>query len=71
MYVAGADPYRQDQLGGLALSLHGLRDRDDAVFRLCRDAGVPVATTLAGGYAVHETDTVEIHCGTVRAAAAI
>lgn len=67
-YLAGADPFRQDQLGGLGLTLEGLRHRDDLVFRFARAAGIPVAVTLAGGYAIHQADTVEIHCGTVRAA---
>lgn len=69
-YLAGADPYREDQLGGLSLSLDGLRRRDELVFRLHAGAGVPVAVTLAGGYAHRFEDTVEIHCATVRAAAA-
>lgn len=68
IYLAGADPYREDQLGGLRLTLDGLRERDRVVFRGCRAAGVPVAMVLAGGYALRRTDTVEIHCGTVREA---
>ncbi len=68
-YLAGADPYRNDQLGGLGLTLAGLRQRDDRVFRYLKEAAVPVAVTLAGGYALRPEDTVEIHCGTVRAAA--
>lgn len=67
-YLAGADPYEQDQLGGLGLTLAGLRRRDDLVLQLLNDAGVPTAVTLAGGYALRPDDTVEIHCGTVRAA---
>lgn len=67
-YLAGADPYQWDQLGGLALTLEGLRRRDDLVVNLLREAGVPVAVVLAGGYALRVEDTVEIHCGTVRSA---
>ncbi len=67
-YLAGADPYREDQLGGLNLSRDGLRRRDELIFQSLGDAGVPVAVTLAGGYAVNFDDTVEIHCETVRAA---
>jgi len=67
-YLAGADPYADDQLGGLALTREGLRARDDLVFELLGRAGVPVAVTLAGGYARNPDDTVEIHCATVRAA---
>lgn len=69
-YLAGADPYREDQLGGLELSLDGLRERDELVLRELRRRDVSVAVTLAGGYALRFEDTVEIHCQTVRAAAA-
>ena len=64
----GADPYEQDQLGGLALTRDGLRRRDEIVFEISRDASIPVAVAFAGGYAARESDTVEIHCETVRAA---
>jgi acetoin utilization deacetylase AcuC-like enzyme len=64
-YVAGADPYREDQLGGLALSLEGLRRRDALVYEYAKRHGVPVAVTLAGGYARRVEDTVQIHVGTV------
>lgn len=67
-YLAGADPYEEDQLGGLRLTREGLRRRDELIFRLLRSAGVVVAVTLAGGYARRFDDTVEIHCETVRAA---
>ena len=69
-YLAGADPYRHDQLGGLALTLDGLKIRDEIVLDVARTAGVPLAVVLAGGYAIHKHDTVEIHCNTVRVAAA-
>ena len=68
-YLAGADPYEHDQLGGLGLTLSGLRRRDRLVFDALTSAGVPGAVCLAGGYALHPDDTVEIHCGTVREAA--
>ena len=67
-YLAGADPYRSDQLGGLGLTLEGLRRRDELVFERATSAGVAVAVCLAGGYALQSDDTVEIHCNTVRAA---
>ena len=65
LYLAGADPYREDQLGGLGLTLEGLRRRDALVLDACRAALVPVAVVLAGGYAVRQDDTVAIHCATV------
>ncbi|HMH06257.1 MAG TPA: histone deacetylase [Terriglobales bacterium] len=67
-YIAGADPYREDQLGGLALSLEGLQRRDELVFRVARARNIPVMVTYAGGYARKIQGTVTIHCNTVRAA---
>ncbi len=67
-YVAGADPYREDQLGGLSLSIEGLRERDQLVFRHARQKNAPVAITQAGGYARHVADTVKIHINTIVAA---
>jgi acetoin utilization deacetylase AcuC-like enzyme len=68
MYVAGADPYHDDQLGGLALTIEGLMARDRLVFDLAREHKTPVATTFAGGYAQDLEDTVTIHANTVKAA---
>jgi len=67
-YVAGADPYREDQLGGLALTLEGLKKRDELVFRMARTRKIPIMTTYAGGYARQLDDTVAIHSNTVSAA---
>ena len=67
-YVAGADPYREDQLGGLALTMEGLRKRDWLVFEHARHRGIPVASTMAGGYARRLADTVQIHVNTIIAA---
>jgi acetoin utilization deacetylase AcuC-like enzyme len=67
-YVAGADPYRDDQLGGLKLSLEGLENRDRLVFEKATVKHIPVAVTLAGGYARHLEDTIQIHSNTVRVA---
>jgi acetoin utilization deacetylase AcuC-like enzyme len=67
-YVGGADPYREDQLGGLALTLEGLRQRDSSVFTEARKRAIPVVTTLAGGYARRLNDTVQIHVNTILAA---
>lgn len=67
-YVAGADPYREDQLGGLALTMEGLKRRDALVFSYARQYRVPVTITLAGGYARFVADTVSIHVNTILAA---
>jgi len=70
-YVAGADPYCEDQLGGLALTIEGLKRRDELVFRVARSRDIPVMVTYAGGYARRVEDTVTIHCNTVIAAAEV
>lgn len=67
-YVAGADPYCEDQLGGLAMTMKGLARRDALVFDYARRNKVPVAITLAGGYARRVADTVQIHVQTILAA---
>jgi acetoin utilization deacetylase AcuC-like enzyme len=67
-YLAGADPYAQDQLGGLRLTIEGLRRRDAIVLDALRQAKVPAVVTLAGGYARQQDDTVEIHANTLREA---
>lgn len=67
-YIAGADPYREDQLGGLKLTFEGLARRDRMVFEKARSKNIPVAVTLAGGYARHVEDTVQIHANTARVA---
>jgi acetoin utilization deacetylase AcuC-like enzyme len=66
-YIAGADPYYQDQLGGLSLSLEGLKERDRLVVELALSRRIPVAVTLAGGYAEKLDDTVTIHANSARA----
>ena len=64
-YLAGADPYAGDRFGRLALSMDGLRRRDRRVFAACRRRGLPVAVTLAGGYAERIEDIVTMHANTV------
>jgi acetoin utilization deacetylase AcuC-like enzyme len=67
-YVAGADPYKEDQLGGLDLTIDGLKRRDELVFRVARARNIPIMVTYAGGYARNVEDTITIHCNTVAAA---
>jgi acetoin utilization deacetylase AcuC-like enzyme len=66
IYLAGADPYEKDQLGGLAVTKTGLKDRDKLVIENARRLGIPVAVVLGGGYALDIKDTVDIHLNTVR-----
>jgi acetoin utilization deacetylase AcuC-like enzyme len=67
-YVGGADPFSEDQLGGLRLTKPGLKARDKGVFRAARSGNIPVVTTLAGGYARRVEDTIRIHLNTILAA---
>lgn len=69
IYLAGADPYAGDSLGKLAVSKHGLHVRDQIVYGQCRAAGLPIATSMAGGYGKVIEDTVDIHFQTVKLAA--
>jgi acetoin utilization deacetylase AcuC-like enzyme len=64
VFVAGADPYREDKLGMLELTKEGLKQRDKIVVRSAREMGIPLAVVLAGGYAANTNDTVEIHTNT-------
>lgn len=70
VYLAGADPFAGDRLGHLALSREGLAARDRLVFETLRRHHLPVAVTMAGGYAEDVDDIVAIHFATVAAAAA-
>lgn len=65
-YLAGADPYRGDKLGRLALTIDGLRERDAYVLRECYERELPIVTVMSGGYGKDINDTIEIHCNTIR-----
>ncbi len=67
-YLAGADPHEGDTLGRLRLTHDGLRRRDAMVLEMCREVGIPVAITMAGGYGRDVADTVGVHVGTARVA---
>jgi acetoin utilization deacetylase AcuC-like enzyme len=71
VYVAGADPYDKDLLGGLALSIEDMASRDRMVMEACATRKIPFAVTLAGGYAADTADTVAIQCATVARALAV
>ncbi len=71
IYLAGADPYRDDRFGRLALTFAGLAERDRRVLERCRQHGLPVALAMAGGYARQIDDTVRIHAATIQIAKGI
>ena len=66
-YLGGADPHIRDRLGRLAVSIAGLRQRDEFVLRCCYEREIPVVTVMSGGYGENINDTVKIHCNTIRA----
>lgn len=68
VYLAGADPHEDDRLGRLKLTFEGLRRRDAMVLQACREIGLPVGITIAGGYGRDVSSTVAVHLGTVAVA---
>jgi acetoin utilization deacetylase AcuC-like enzyme len=71
IFLAGADPFEGDRLGRLSVTKEGLAERDRLVLESCRERGLPVAVTMAGGYARAVEDTVDIHFRTVQKAATL
>ncbi len=71
IYIAGADPFAEDQLGRLKMTKHGLERRDRWVLDFCRKRGLPAAVVMGGGYAHQVSDVVDIHLQTIRIAAEI
>ena len=69
IYLAGADPFEGDRLGRLSVSKSGLAERDRIVLEICRERAIPVAVTMAGGYASEVGDTVDVHFQSIRRAA--
>ncbi|MDQ3942979.1 MAG: histone deacetylase [Actinomycetota bacterium] len=69
IYLAGADPFEGDRLGRLSVTKSGLAERDRIVLETCRERGIPVALTMAGGYASEVEDTVDVHFQSIRRAA--
>ncbi len=65
-YLGGADPFEKDKLGRLALTIEGLRKRDEMVLNYAKSQNVPIVTTMSGGYGADINDTVEIHANTIR-----
>ena len=71
IFLAGADPFEDDKLGRLCVTKEGLAERDRMVLEGCRERGIPVAVTMAGGYAKRVEDTVDIHLQTIERAASM
>jgi acetoin utilization deacetylase AcuC-like enzyme len=71
IYLAGADPFEGDRLGRLSVTKQGLAERDRLVLETCLERGIPVAVTMAGGYAHRVEDTVDVHLQSIRRAASL
>jgi acetoin utilization deacetylase AcuC-like enzyme len=69
IYLAGADPFVGDRLGRLSVTKAGLAERDRIVLEGCRERGIPVAVTMAGGYSEDVRDIVDVHFGSISLAA--
>lgn len=66
IYLAGADPYKEDLLGGFELTKEGLKRRDEYIIGLAKENQIPICIVLAGGYAQNTEDTVQIHLNTIK-----
>ncbi len=69
IFLAGADPFEGDRLGKLSVTKEGLTERDRLVLEGCRERGLPVAVTMAGGYAREISHTVDVHFASIMRAA--
>jgi acetoin utilization deacetylase AcuC-like enzyme len=67
-YLAGADPFEDDRLGRLRMTIDGLKRRDKIVMEACTNARLPVAISMSGGYANDVEAIVTIHANTIRTA---
>ena len=70
-YVAGADPYKEDQLGNLQVTMEGLKKRDEIVIGEARKRSIPFFVVLAGGYSRNTEDVVNIHFQTLAVVAGV
>jgi acetoin utilization deacetylase AcuC-like enzyme len=67
-YQAGVDGLHSDQLGHLALTHAGLRERDRRVMLAARSYDIPLVITLGGGYSLPLELTAEAHANVYRTA---
>ena len=67
-YLSGVDVLSTDKLGKLALSIQGTYERDLFVYETCAKLGIPVATSMGGGYSEHIRDIIKAHANTYCAA---
>lgn len=70
-YLSGVDVLKTDKFGKLKLTIADCKERDEAVFNLCHQRGIPVAVAMGGGYSPDVKHIVTAHCNTFKAAKAI
>jgi acetoin utilization deacetylase AcuC-like enzyme len=70
LYQGGVDPHRDDRFGRLGLSDGGLIARDRYVMDAARERGLPLASTLGGGYGANPHIIAQRHVATTLALAA-
>lgn len=68
LYLSGVDILNTDKYGKLKVTLAGCKKRDEYVFSLLQEAGIPCAVSMGGGYSADIKVIVEAHCNTFRAA---
>ncbi len=71
LYVAGVDPFKNDQLGNLGLGMDAMAERDRMVLEMIQRLGIPFVTVTAGGYSHNLSETVELHAQTVALASEV
>ena len=67
-FQSGVDVLVTDKLGRLGLTIAGCKERDRLVLQACREAKVPVALNMGGGYSEKIAHIVEAHANTYRLA---
>ncbi|MEP5622843.1 MAG: histone deacetylase, partial [Hyphomicrobiales bacterium] len=70
-FNAGVDPYQNDRLGRLSLTREGLFRRDQAIIQTVRNAGIPLAGVLGGGYSTDIDELADRHVTLHRVAHAV
>jgi acetoin utilization deacetylase AcuC-like enzyme len=67
-YLCGVDVIETDELGKLALTIEGCKERDRFVLQTCFDLKIPVMCSMGGGYSKDVNVIVHAHANTFRLA---
>ncbi len=65
LYQAGVDPFAGDRLGRLSLTLDGLERRERMIAGMAIARGVPLASTVGGGYGDDALEIAERHVAAI------